>query len=89
MIWGDFFQVELFFLEIGNFQWFEVTIGHFQWFLRIPLPLNVFRQSDHCHQLFSMVRDYWSNDAMVSMDRCINQQPRQPWLGDQRVFFNF
>ena len=52
--------------------------------LRRPSPLNVFWRSDHCHQWFfdgfsffyhrfqwfSMVRDHWSNDAMVSMDRC-------------------
>ena len=24
----------------------------------------------HCFQWFSMVPDHWSNDAMVSMDRC-------------------
>ena len=43
-----------------------------------------FGRSDHCHQWFydgflccyhrfqwfSMVPDHWSNDAMVSMDRC-------------------
>ena len=46
--------------------------------------MNVFWRSDHCHQWFfngflfcyhrfqwfSMVLDHWSNDAMVSMDRC-------------------
>ena len=56
----------------------------FNGFLRRPSPLNVFWRSDHCHQWFfngfwscyhrfqwfSMVPDHWSNDAMVSMDRC-------------------
>merc|ERR1712074_466171 len=65
------------------FNGFEETIVNFQWFLRRPSPLNVFWQSDHCHQWFfngflffyhrfqwfSMVPDHWSNDAMVSMDR--------------------
>ena len=65
------------------FNGFEETIANFQWFLRRPSPLNVFWRSDHCHQWFfdgfsffyhrfqwfSMVRDHWSNDAMVSMDR--------------------
>ena len=69
---------------IEHFNGFEETIGNFQWFLRRPSPLNVFWQSDHCHQWFfngfwycyhrfqwfSMVLDHWSNDAMVSMDRC-------------------
>ena len=46
--------------------------------------MNVFWWSDHCNQWFfngfwscyhrfqwfSMVLDHWSNDAMVSMDRC-------------------
>ena len=68
---------------IEHFNGFEETIGNFQWFLRRPSPLNVFWQSDHCHQWFfngfwycyhrfqwfSMVLDHWSNDAMVSMDR--------------------
>ena len=68
---------------IGHFNGFEQTIGNFQWFLKQPSPLNVFWQSDHCHQWFfngfwscyhrfqwfSMVLDHWSNDAMVSMDR--------------------
>ena len=52
--------------------------------LRRPSPLNVFGGSDHCNQWFFdgfwffyhrfrwflMVPDHWSNNAMVSMDRC-------------------
>ncbi len=34
------------------FNGFEETIVNFQWFLRRPSPLNVFWQSDHCHQWF-------------------------------------
>ena len=30
----------------------------------------VFEFCYHCFQWFSMVPDHWSNDAMVSMDRC-------------------
>ena len=37
---------------IEHFNGFEETIGNFQWFLRRPSPLNVFWQSDHCHQWF-------------------------------------
>ena len=37
---------------IVNFNGFEETIADFQWFLRKPSPLNVFWQSDHCHQWF-------------------------------------
>ena len=72
------------FLEtIERVNGFKETIGNFQWFLRQPSPLNVFLQSDHCHQWFfngcwscyhrfqwfSMVLYHWSNDAMVSMHR--------------------
>ena len=65
-------------------EWLIFFFANFQWFLRRPSPLIVFWQSDHCHQWFfngfwccyhrfqwfSMVPDHWSNDAMVSMDRC-------------------
>ena len=72
------------FLEtIERVNGFKETIGNFQWFLRQPSPLNVFLQSDHCHQWFfngcwscyhrfqwfSMVLYHWSNDAMVTMHR--------------------
>ena len=70
-------------IERQRLNGFKETIGNFQWFLRQPSPLNVFLQSDHCHQWFfngcwscyhrfqwfSMVLYHWSNDAMVSMHR--------------------
>jgi len=37
---------------IVNFNGFEATIAYFQWFLRRASPLNVFWQSEHCHQWF-------------------------------------
>ena len=83
LIWEDHWQVQWFLGNHCEFG-FEVTIANFQWFLRRPSPLNIFRQSDHCYQWFfngfwfcyhrfqwfSMVQYHWSNDAMVSMDRC-------------------
>ena len=36
----------------SNFNGVEETIANFQWFLRRPLPLNIFWQSDHCYQWF-------------------------------------
>ena len=56
-----------------------------------------FGRSDHCHQWFydgflmllpslqwfSMVPDHWSNDAMVSMDRCGLMQSIVVFINDQ------
>ena len=83
LIWEDHWQVQWFLGNHCEFG-FEVTIANFQWFLRRPSPLNIFRQSYHCcqwffngfwfcyhcFQWFSMIHYHWSNDAMVSMDRC-------------------
>ena len=65
------------------FNGFEETIGNCHWFWRAPSPLNVFGtlaigndgfsmvlwSPDHWFQWFSMVKDHWSNDGMVLMDR--------------------
>ena len=58
---------------------FEETIT-IECFLAVwPLPSMVFRWFFlffyHRFQWFSMVPDHWSNDAMVSMDRCGLEQP--------------
>merc|ERR1711989_65014 len=68
---------------IETFNGFKKTIEFIQWFWRTLSPLNVFDtltianngfsmvlgSPHHWFQWFSMVRDHWSNDGMVSMDR--------------------
>ena len=66
---------------VGNFNGIEETIENFQWFWVTPSPLNVFWYFNYCHgfsmvfgstkhwmEWFSMVKDHWSSNKMVSMD---------------------
>merc|ERR1711989_41232 len=54
---------------IETFNGFQKTIEFIQWFWRTLSPLNVFDTLTIANNGFSMVRDHWSNDGMVSMDR--------------------
>ena len=59
----------------ANFQWFfEETITIECFLGGLTIAINGFTMFFLCcyhrFQWFSMVLDHWSNDAMVSMDRC-------------------
>ena len=59
-------------LQISNGFWGDHH--HWMFFGGMTIAINgfsmVFLFSYHCFQWFLMVPDHWSNNAMVSMDRC-------------------